>query len=189
MAFTNLSFETMGDETGIAAGWAFACQSHHEYGVFTGLSWESFELGWVAGYKFAFTGIGSDLTRALFGTGGTKEVEDFEKDWSSNQSYFFELVGLAANFDGTPEAVEDFEEDWNTNQSYKFAFVGVGTDLTAGNFDSSPEAYEDFEEDWVSGYKTSFVGVGTDLTAASFDSSPEAYEDFEENWTETMVSI
>lgn len=188
----NLSFEIAdGSFAGVPSGWVFSAHSQYAYAPFHTVivPFEDFEREWNSNesYKFAFTGIGADLTKAPFGAAGVATVETFEKEWSGNEAYQFGLAGVDAEFDTSPEPFEDFEEDWGT-VPFHYSFVGVGTDLTAAAFDVSPENFEDFEENWVASYKDAFVGVGTDLTAATFDSGTHAFENFEGTWF-TMVTI
>lgn len=188
MAFSNLSFETdNGVNTGCAGGWVYACHAQLDYAEFGSSPWEAFE-SWVAGYLFAFVGIGTDLAQATFQTlqPTPKFFENFEEFWSSNESYVFDLAGANAAFDTTPQNFEDFEQEWDANESYKFSFTGIGTDLAYGVFTSDGNV-EGFESGWVT-YKFSFTGVGTDLTAGLFDGAANAFENFEGTWT-AMTTI
>lgn len=119
--------------------------------------------------------------------GGTQAAEDFESQWSSNESYVFgftvNLLAAAEYQTQAPVAklVENFEEFWSANQLYIF---GLGSTVTA-TYDG--EDAEDFEEQWSSNesYVTEF-GPGA-LATAAYDG--EAYEDFEEQWSSNQSYI
>lgn len=87
-------------------------------------NFESFEQEWESNesYIYEFTGLGADLTVAIFAGDGffTFESEGFESGWQHN------------------------------GDEYLTAFVGIGTDLTAALYDTgTPQAFEDFEEEWT----------------------------------------
>ena len=111
----------------------------------------------------------------------SEAVEDFEEDWSSNQSFLFALAGVAAaSFDAAsglpPQAFEDFEEGWLTSP-----FVTTLTGASASFDTGTPQNFEDFEQQWSDNQNYLFALSGT--AAASFDTgTPEAFEDFEEQW-------
>lgn len=95
------------------------------------------------------TAVGFSAGVPVGPTGGVAELlEDFEEQWSSNQSYSFTMGSTtAALYDsGTPESIEDFEEEWDSNESYSFTMGGT----SAATFDTgpagTPEDVEDFEE-------------------------------------------
>lgn len=149
----------------------------------------SFETADMAGPGFADGWAFASLSRASawapFGALGAP-WENFEREWTSNQNYLFDLGLLGstrAQYQAAlpPKTYENFEEFWNTNQAYVYGIAGA-----LASYDSAPEDYEDFEEDWVSGYLYAFVGVGTDLTEASY--AGDSFDGFE-SWVTYLYAF
>lgn len=121
--------------------------------------------------------------RALWGSAVLVDEEDFETEWSSNESYFFVFIGLLTDLEpaifdtslGSPNGVEDFEDGWSSNEGYSFE---LGSNAIAV-FDG-PKNFEDFETEWSNNQSYLFVLSGG--MSALFDVALEAFENFEEEW-------
>ncbi len=124
--------------------------------------------------------------RALFGSVVLVDDEEFETEWSSNESYLFAFVGFPTDLDidifdtglGSPNGAENFEDGWSSNEGYSFELDSSETAVFVGPF-----GYESFETGWSSNESYFFTLPAP--TAASFDTAgtPEAFEDFEERWS------
>jgi hypothetical protein len=113
-----------------------------------------------------------------------ESIEDFEEDWSQNESFLFELGSIsAADYDpGAPtKLVEDFDGLWATNESFLFSFSP--SDLSAA-------PTEAFESGWGSNQAFVFAFAPGNLSAASYDAAgtPEPVEDFEELWPNVRMT-
>lgn len=201
---TNLDFETDDVDPGDALAWSITetitVERRAVFGTTVLTDGEAFETEWDSNedYLFAFEGVGTDLTPALFDDGldSPNAAENFEDGWDGNEGYSFELGSTStASFDtaGTPEAFEDFEERWDSNESY---FLTMPSTATA-SFDTAgtPEAFEDFEERWRSNESYSMTMGST--TSAVFGAGytgggtldTNTFEDFEAVWVEDLIVV
>ncbi len=112
---------------------------------------ENFEEVWLGNESFLRSLDSPEPDPALYDTTPV-DREDFNQEWSSNESYLTAFVGAgtdleAAVFDGagSAAAVDTFEAAEGWSAGYLTAFVGAGTDLTAATFDGVGTAYDGFE--------------------------------------------
>lgn len=112
-----------------------------------GTAAESFETGWQN--TVYLPELGDSVAFAPFDS-TLDPVENFEAEWSANESFFFALSDVTATpaqFDAALDDVEDFEHEWSANESFWPDLAAVTT-ATAQFDPEAPEAFEDFEEYW-----------------------------------------
>lgn len=165
--FQNQGFELAGAAPGLAAGWTLAHQASVEeiagYAPAPERAQGDFERGWLGNESFVFAFAPSVLEPALFDE-TPESVEDFEENWSQNETFLRELVSQgAAEYGPGPKLVEDFDELWDGNEAFAPA------DLAAA-------PTEAFESGWRSNESFLFALAPGDLALGPS-------ETFEAGWT------
>lgn len=100
---------------------------------------EAFEAGWG---NYPYGEVFNAGTASTFDAGVPETVEDFEEEWSSNETWTDTFAGTAATFDGTSDEFEDFENGWFSNEAWTDTFAGTDADFDSTDADPA----EDFEE-------------------------------------------
>lgn len=114
-----LAAANFGENTGFIFEFSLLASAQFDSAI-VGQNFEDYADGWVLGGPtdvpvLAFVGAPVDLTPAAFGT-GLADVEDYETEWLSNQTFIFNFVGIGTDLEAAefgaiaPTAVEDYED-------------------------------------------------------------------------------